>query len=669
MIIYLFLYIMVHLIIVESNTKAKKIQQYVGKDYKVIASFGHICDLPKNNLGINTDNWNCTYVDTKPDIITNIKNYVKNADIIYLASDNDREGHAIAYFLSKLLGKKTYYRIVFNEITKKAILNSIDNKSNIPMHLVKSQECRRILDRLCGYKLSPVLWNQFNQNTLSCGRVQTVVLGFCIERMNEIQKYTIQQDWRIEATFKCDNIEWKNCRNDTTYDTKVEALNILKKIQWNYDVKFSKKDVSKNPLPPYMTTSIQMDVYKQLHIGSKRCMEILQQLYENGMITYHRTDSITIANEFIEKIKKFVLTTYNEQYLKIRNFKSKAKNSQEAHECIRITHINEDISELGKYESAIYKMIYIRTIASQMSSAIYIEYDYEFYNKTPYTFYTTKQILKFDGYLILTNVKTQDEKILIPKGDTILSSLQAISQINKCISYYDEGTLVKEMENKGIGRPSTYATVINNILTRNYVQKGKNPQKEVQLNDYSIDKKGIISEKIKKETIFTNNSNDLLVPTEIGIKIHSYLNENVDFITNVEFTNKMEESLDKIASQEVTHIDVLNSFYQKLSNILSKIPTKVQEDDDNSEYKILNTKYGRAIYIKKDKRYINIESYLKIIKRDINEDDIRKLIQLPIKLENNNKLCLGKYGFYIKDKDDKNQPIKNDIWMKIWNKL
>tara|TARA_Y100000389_G_scaffold128022_1_gene125366 strand:- start:682 stop:2649 length:1968 start_codon:yes stop_codon:yes gene_type:complete len=652
------------LIIVESNTKAKKIQQFLGKDYKVIASFGHICDLPKNDLGIDTSTWNCTYVDTKPDIIKNIKYYIKNSSIIYLASDNDREGHAISYLISKLITKKPYYRIVFNEITKKALLNALENTSDIPMNLVYSQECRRILDRLCGYKLSPILWNEFNQNTLSCGRVQTVVLGFCIDRMKEIELYNTSVSWNIIADFSSTNMEFKNAKHDIVYDSKIEALNHLKEIKWKYDISFTKKNVNKNPFPPYMTTTIQIDVYKQFHIGSKKCMEILQKLYENGFITYHRTDSLNISNEFINKLKNHIVNKYGEDYLKIRTFKTNSKNSQEAHECIRITHIDSDTSILDKLETKIYNMIFIRTLASQMSSAIYIEYEYIFTNKTPYKFFSSKQFLKFDGYLILTDVKVQDE--IIPKGSITMENLKTISNISKCPSYYDESNIIRLMENKGIGRPSTYASILNNILTRNYIEKGSNPNKEVILYDYSIDNKGSIKELKKKDKIFNNTSNDLLIPTEIGKNIHSFLLKKVEFITNIEFTSKMEESLDKIALKEVKHTDILDSFYHKLKEILSKIEPKKNE---NEEIKILNTKYGRAIYIRSEKRYINIESYIKIMNRELNKDDIRKLIKLPIKLENENSLCLGKFGFYMKDKDGNNKSISKKIWENIWNNI
>lgn len=653
------------LIIVESSTKAKKIQYFLGKNFKVIASFGHICDLPKNDIGINTQTWQCNYVDTKPDIIKNIKIFIKNSDIIYLASDNDREGHAIAFHISKLIKNKPYFRITFNEITKKAVEKAIETKYDIPLHLVQSQECRRILDRLCGYKLSPLLWNQFNQNTLSCGRVQTVVLGFCIEKYYNLLNYNPNVKWLIQGDFKSDNLQFDNSKHDI-YDDKITAINILKSIKWSYKISYTIKDVIENPFPPYMTTSIQIDVYKQLKINSKKCMEILQDLYENGCITYHRTDSLNMSNEFKNIIKNHIINQYGTEYLQIRSYKNKNEHSQEAHECIRITKINDTNETINKskFHKSIYNLILYRTLASQMSSAIYKHFDYTFYNDTSYQFHTSKQSLYFVGFKILQNFKKQDEKLLIPVGNIVVLSIKCLSLLEKSDSLYDEGTLIKKMEKEGIGRPSTYSNIINNILSRNYVQKSQNPSKSFDLKNYEITSKGLLKESIIKHNSTNNNSKDLLKPTDIGIQIYTFLLDNVAFITNVNFTNEMEKSLDKIASQTITHIDVLNSFYSQIEHILSKITPQTHND---SNIKILNTKYGKAIYIKDEKKYINIEGFYN--KDNITDEDISKLRKLPFKLENGDSFLLGKYGFYLKTSNGENKSIKKDFSEKIWNNL
>ena len=514
---------MKNLIIVESYTKTKTISKYLknlnNNTYLVTYSQGHFCDLPKNDIGINTETWEGNYITTKTNIVSNIKKLIKDVDIVYIASDPDIEGEAIAYHISKLLKNKKYYRIKFNEITKNAIIEAINNPINIDMNMVNAQETRRFLDRIVGFKLSPILWNKFNDNTLSVGRVQSVALLFCIEQLNDIINHKIESFWELNGIFKCNEIETLECQSIKIKDENkiLNILNLLtNKIKFN--ITYEQSTVNDYPLPPYTTTTLQQDAYNLLKYTSKKTMELAQKLYEKGLITYMRSDSVNISDNFKYKLKEYIQTEYGAEYHCFRNFKNKIVNAQEAHEAIRVTNLNykkvDDDNELTEYHNKLYSLIWKRSVACQMKEASYTAFSIIISNGDlqEYKFKTTKKFLTSVGYLIVYNKTTEDYNSFINNLKNVkLKELSFLANINKPKTLYNEVALIKKLENAGIGRPSTYASIIEKLFNKKYVIKGNNPNSEVKLKDYiKKNNKEII---IKDKIINTGGKQkDLLVP-------------------------------------------------------------------------------------------------------------------------------------------------------------
>ena len=671
-----------NLIIVESYTKTKTISKYLNDNnnkFNVTYSQGHFCDLPKNDLGINTNNWNGTYIITKDNILKNIRKYVKDADNIYIASDPDTEGEAIAYHIKTniydLIKKKNCYRIKFNEITKNAILNAVNNPLEIDMNLVKAQETRRFLDRIVGFKLSPLLWNKFNDKFLSVGRVQSVALLLCIEQLNLINNHQIDKYYDLKGEFDC-NSELIDCNSiKITEENELELIleELDKKTNiFNLELNESIKD--EYPLPPYCTTTLQQDSYNNFKFSSKKTMELAQLLYEKGFITYMRTDSVNISKDFKFKLKNYITKTYGEDYSFIRNFKNKIANSQEAHEAIRITNpdienikLDDDIKE---YHSKLYNMIWKRTIACQMKEAKYknLELIIKCLNNTKcyeYIFKTNKSFLIDKGYLIIYNKELEDYKLFLNKIKNCKNinpiSFSLNGNINQPKSLYNEITLIKKLEKEGIGRPSTYASIIDKLFQRKYVSKGKNPSYKIKINNFI--KKNNKKIKIVSNEIKTGGkSTDLLVPTELGIKSIEYLKTVIPFILNINFTMEMENALDKISEGEITKENILQQFYNKILPIISELNSNNINIVKNEG--IIKTKYGYCYYHKKENRYTNIESYLSWKKKDVNKlekKEIEFLASLPLKLKDNKVLHIGKYGLYLKE-NDKNVKLDKKEW-------
>ena len=370
-----------NLIIVESYTKTKTISKYLNQnsDNKYIVTFsqGHFCDLPKNELGINTNTWEGNYITTKNNISNNIKKLIKDIDNIYIASDPDIEGEAIAFHISKLLKNKNYHRIKFNEITKNAVIEAINNPTNIDTNLVNAQETRRFLDRIVGFKLSPILWNKFGDNTLSVGRVQTVALLFCINQLNDINNHEINKFWQLNGKFKCNNIYTLDCQSiKINNETKInQILDNLTNKSNKFEINYKINNINDYPSSPYTTTTLQQDAYNILKLTSKKTMELAQKLYESGYITYMRTDSVNISNDFKYKLKDYINKEFGNEYHCFRNFKNKIINAQEAHEAIRITNPNlkilENTDDITEYHNKLYKLIWKKTVSCQMKE-VYI---------------------------------------------------------------------------------------------------------------------------------------------------------------------------------------------------------------------------------------------------------------------------------------------------------
>jgi DNA topoisomerase-1 len=553
-----------NLLIVESKTKAIKIQSYLDNTFKVISCQGHIYDLPKKELGINTNTWNLTYVpcEGKEKIIKFIKKCIKEATIVYIATDPDIEGHAIAWHLAKLI-KKKYHRVMFHEITKEAVIYAIQNHTTINMNAVYAQETRRGLDRLVGYKLSPLLWKEFKNNYLSAGRVQSFALNLCVDMFNNINNYIPEIKYEIFGDFANG---FKNVK------CNINNLNDIKNSDWNkYKISFVIKDVVKNPSPPFITTSLQFEVYNKLNINSKQCMQLAQQLYENGLITYMRTDSYNISEKFKSILLNYIQNEYGEEYKNKRTYKTTVKNAQEAHEAIRVTDIAKKIIDfpyITNQHKQVYDLIWKRTLATQMASAIYKEYTYNItFEKI--VFSSIKNCLVFDGFLKIYNIKLDDEKsfnLIETYVKLIQANLKSI--IGKSPTLYNEPTLIKTLESKGIGRPSTYSNIIQTLTSKKYVIIGNNPDKNIEVED-KIMNKNKKTETRKRIIQICQNIPNVFVPTDIGININSYLLNIVPFILNEQFTKQMEEAMDEIYQEKRLKNDTMTIFWNKLYPMIS----------------------------------------------------------------------------------------------------
>jgi len=677
------------LVIVESYTKSKTIQKYLGDDYIVSYSSGHIYNLPKETLGFNIDDWKPSYISINTKIIKKLREYVKQCDKIYLAADPDIEGEAIAYHikcaLKDLLKKKECYRIKFNEITKPIILGAIENPIDINMNIVKAQETRRIVDRLIGYRISPILWSKFNNNYLSAGRVQLASLLICINQMNKIINKELIPLWSISCKMKIKSIpliQANMYRNNELFKSENEndVISIMKSFKTDdkYNIEYTKKESKTYPSAPYTTTTMQQDVYNTYKISSKKTMQLAQDLYENGLITYMRTDSTNISEDAKNLILNYIKKTYGEENAKYRTFKTKVVNAQEAHEAIRVTNpsnidINNAFTNITPYHTKLYNLIWKRCIACLMTDAEYMDINITL--KKDEEFRCTKSFLTKPGYLLVLSPdkKIEDFKNFIEdiENNKIAIAKEFLSkpEINNIPSMFNEVALIKNLEKEGIGRPSTYAATIEKILTKKYVELGSNPHQTLELNEY-IKKDINIDKNIIKINI-GGKEKDLLIPTETGILICDYLKIISPYLCDLKFTALMENELDEIMTG-ANNIDILNNLNNKINNTIA-----ISANDNKSfitlsnelpKSPIINTKYGYCYYHSDTKKYTNIESYLswKKIKVDkLEKKDIDFLASLPKKIVIDNKIFyinIGKYGLYLKDESNNNIKLDKKKW-------
>jgi len=546
-----------NLIIVESPTKEKTIEKFLKGKYKVLSSYGHIRDLPKGELGIDVEqNFKPKYViPTKARKRVNfLKKEVQKANLIILAVDEDREGEAIAYHLKEVLKIDNYQRIVFHEITKQAIEKALKNPRKIDINLVNSQQTRRILDRLVGYKLSPFLWKKITRG-LSAGRVQSVAVRLICEREKEVEKFIPQEYWSLEVMLQkirdahspsfltllikkdgkiIDKLEVKN---------KEEAEKIIKDLERaEYKiVNITKKEIKRNPLPPFTTSTLQQTSWQKFRWSAKLTISIAQQLYEKGLITYHRTDSLNLSDLSLLDAKKFIIENYGKNYWAgLKKYKTKKKSSQEAHEAIRPTYAEKkpELIKLEKNQLKLYTLIWQRFIACQMNSAIFDATAVDI-SAQNYIFRTNGQILKFDGFLKIYPIKFQENELPLLEKEEILKLLKLIpsQHFTQPPARYTEASLIKILEENGIGRPSTYAPTISTIQERNYVEK--NEQKRFK-------------------------------PTEIGITVNNILVNHFPNIVDINFTANMENNLDKIAQGKQEWSRVIKDFYNPFEKNLKE---------------------------------------------------------------------------------------------------
>jgi len=574
-----------NLVIVESPAKAKTIEKFLGKDFKVESSFGHIADLPSKELGVDVDNdFQPKYIvdDDKKALVKKLKDLAKKAEVIWLASDEDREGEAISWHLSETLGlqKNKTRRIVFNSITKSAIQKAIENPREINYNLVNAQQARRVLDRLVGYQLSPVLWKKIKPG-LSAGRVQSVAVRLIVERERDIEAFTAVASFRISAQFKTSEGNVFTAKLNKTFSSKEAAEDFLKQnMGANFSVgNLDKKPAKKSPSAPFTTSTLQQEASRKLYFSVGRTMQVAQRLYEAGLITYMRTDSVNLSGEAINAAKDAIINNYGEQYSNVRNFKGKSKGAQEAHEAIRPTNMMNQSPSLERDQQKLYELIWKRTIASQMSDAQLERTNVKIAaDKHSEVFTANGEVIKFDGFLKVymegldEEDATEEQEGMLPAmrvGDALSNNfITATERFSRPPYRFTEASLVKKLEELGIGRPSTYAPTISTIVNRKYVEKGTVEgieRKYIQL----VLQADALNEKNLSELIGSDKGK--LVPTDIGMIVNDFLVSNFSAVLDYNFTAKVEEDFDEIADGQEDWQKVMKSFYKDFHPIVKDV--------------------------------------------------------------------------------------------------
>ncbi|MEY8781976.1 MULTISPECIES: type I DNA topoisomerase [Flavobacteriaceae] len=599
-----------NLVIVESPAKAKTIERFLGKDFQVESSFGHIADLPSKELGVDVENDfkpKYTVDKEKKALVKKLKDLAKKAETIWLASDEDREGEAISWHLAEELGldKDKTKRIVFNSITKSAIQKAIENPRDINYNLVNAQQARRVLDRLVGYELSPVLWKKIKPG-LSAGRVQSVAVRLIVEREREIEAFTPEASFRIKAEFKTDGGSTFAAKLNKTFPTKTEAESFLKEnIGADFSVSdLAKKPAKKSPAAPFTTSTLQQEASRKLYFSVSRTMQVAQRLYEAGLITYMRTDSVNLSNEAIAAAKEAILDNYGEKYSQTRNFTGKTKGAQEAHEAIRPTDMKLQSPQLERDQAKLYELIWKRTLASQMSDAQLERTNVKIQASTHNEeFSANGEVVKFDGFLKVYLEGTDDEdgeeqEGMLPAmvvGEALQNVyISATERFSRPPYRYSEASLVKKLEELGIGRPSTYAPTISTIQNRGYVEKGTvegSERKYVQL----VLENGKVSDSQLSEMVGSEKGK--IVPTDIGMIVNDFLVTHFTQILDYNFTAQVEEDFDEIASGDEDWQEMMKNFYKDFHpNVL-----EVEENAERaSGERVLGTdpKSGRQVSVR-----------------------------------------------------------------------
>jgi len=591
-----------NLVIVESPAKAGTIQKYLGSDYIVKSSFGHIRDLQDNELSIDIkDGFTPEYVipADKKKVVADLRKAAKEASVVWLASDEDREGEAISWHLFETLGlkKENTRRIVFHEITKPAILNAIENPRDIDMSLVNAQQARRVLDRLVGFELSPVLWRKI-QPKLSAGRVQSVALRLVVDREREILAFNNEAYYKVDAIFHPEGTPEKTyvkATLDRRFPDLESAQEFLERcIGADFEIcGIEKKEGNRFPAAPFTTSTLQQEAARKLRMSVSQTMSVAQRLYEHGLITYMRTDSTNLSSLAINTAKKFVCDNFGEEYSKVRQYKTKAKGAQEAHEAIRPTYIENTSIEGTPQEQKLYELIWKRTVASQMADARILKTDIKVSSdKGEEKFNVQASQVLFDGFLKLYIESTDepqqdDEMVILPEmniGDRMFENgITAECKFTSAPSRYSEATLVKKLEELGIGRPSTYAPTISTLTKgRGYIVKGDKTGEKRQVTNLSL-RNGVIKASEKTETIGSEKGR--LLPQDIGMIVTDYLVKNFDTILDYSFTANVEKDFDKIAEGEIVWNTVISDFY-------GPFHTKVQETLSNREYSNVSRELG-----------------------------------------------------------------------------
>jgi DNA topoisomerase-1 len=705
------------LVIVESPGKITKIGQYLGSDYIVKASFGHVQDLDKDTLSIEVENNFNPLYKVSPDktkVVKELKNLAKDCKDVILAADGDREGEAIAYSLASVLKLKDPKRIVFHEITKTALTKAVENPTKINYDMVHAQQARRLLDRLVGYQISPVLWKYLSNGAKSAGRVQSVVVRIIIDREEEIEKSISEPYFKTTAEFEIDETKLgATLQNGTKiyqFESEDKAKNFLEQVNKKSDIKVlsvENKKSTRKPSPPFITSSLQQEASTKLHFNVKKTMDVAQKLYENGLITYMRSDSPNISQDAIDQAKKYIVKTFGAEYSDPKNYASKSANSQDAHECIRPTHLDKpDPENIDGDLKKLYSLIWKRTIASQMSNAqvnvqtIQIDVINDkksilLFNKTQTYFVSVLENIEFAGYLSVydNTPETEDSeqpktgKLQIkPKDSLTLKKIRVSEEYTKPPLRYNEAALVKYLEKNGIGRPSTYASIISKVIERQYIEIKNVDGVKKQSKQLELDSKFKIKESTKEISI--GKEQKKLVPTHMGKKVNEFMLKNFEPIMDVEFTANFETYLDKIAEGKANWVTVLRNFYEMFNPIVDKLLSEAKEKKaitGSSNDKLLGkNEKGLEVYVGSGKYgpYVKIQDeetkkwkYAPLKETSPDEVTLKEALELltypkTIGKVGNAYVTLnnGQYGYYLKYagknigiKDVKMDPLKIDI--------
>ena len=604
-----------NLVIVESPAKAKTIEKFLGKDYKVMSSFGHIRDLKKKDFSIDIQTFAPTYeIPTdKKKVVEDLRKAADKAEMVWLASDEDREGEAISWHLYEVLGltpEKTK-RIVFHEITKEAITNAIKAPREIDINLVNAQQARRVLDRIVGFKLSPVLWKKVKPS-LSAGRVQSVAVRLIVEREREIQAFVPEAAYRVVAVFLVPDAEGNttelNAERGARFKEKAEAEAFLLSCK---EATFAIEDIETEPMvrfpaAPFTTSTLQQEAARKLGFSVSQTMTIAQRLYESGQITYMRTDSTNLSSLCLGASKKVITENMGAEYHKARNFKTKSKGAQEAHEAIRPTYMDRQTIEGTAAERRLYELIWKRTIASQMADAQIEKTTVTIsMSGSPYTFEATGEVVRFDGFLRVYRETTvdeteesQDSNMLPPvhRGQQLhYTEVTATERYTQAPRRYNEASLVHKLEELGIGRPSTYAPTISTIQNRDYVVKEDRPGQERTINVLKL-KGGKVTDKQTRETY--GKAKARLLPTDVGTVVNDFLTVSFPKVLDYTFTASIEKEFDEVAEGQKPWEGVIDEFYKDFSPLIEQTMTAKQEYKVGERILGIDPKSGRQVSVK-----------------------------------------------------------------------
>ena len=579
-----------NLVIVESPAKAKTIEKFLGKGFQVESSYGHIADLPSKELGIDVEgDFSPKYIisDDKKPVVKKLKALAKKADIVWLASDEDREGEAIAWHLKEQLGLKeeNTKRIVFHEITKKAILKAVENPRDIDYNMVNAQQARRVLDRLVGYELSPVLWRKV-KGGLSAGRVQSVAVRLIVEKERSIYEFNSETHYKVVAEF-C-NVEGKKFKASIpkNFDSKKSAEDFLNSCS-NADfsiAELTKKPAKKSPAAPFTTSTLQQEASRKLGFPVAKTMQVAQRLYEAGLITYMRTDSVNLSVDARDAAEEEITNYYGKEYSKQRVFKSKAKGAQEAHEAIRPTNMKMHSVDTEYDQTRLYDLIWKRTLASQMSDAQLERTNFKIENtKNEKIFTANGEMIKFEGFLkvyLEGNDNEEEEQAgMLPHlkvGEHLdYTFINATQRFTSPPYRFTEASLVKQLEELGIGRPSTYAPTISTVQRRGYVEKGEDEGLERNYEQMILSS-GAVESKILTEK--TGSNKNKLIPTDIGNIVNDFLVANFSNILDFGFTAKVENSFDDISHGDEDWIEMIKGFYNKFHDIVEDVKEHAERE-------------------------------------------------------------------------------------------